>query len=121
MEPIEITPGEPIEITPDDTFDMTITIPPLKRPEIEVLVSELRFKRDDGEEWAHFEAVLADDVIEVGPVKIKIHEPKPVVTDTSKKRAVEKLIKMLGNCVAAVYLKLLERDPEAAKAMELKR
>jgi hypothetical protein len=106
---------DPIQITPEDKFEQEEPIPPLIRPQLEVLVSEL--STSSGE--SVFEATLADDMISIGPVvKLRVDSPKPVVPGKSKDEAVKGLVSMLGNLVGAAYLKVKREDPEAAKTME---
>lgn len=113
--------GKPVEIHEDDVFEVSVEIPPLKRPEIEGLVEglQLRNPKTGGIE-EKFVACLADRMIRVGDVGIELADLK--AEGTTRQEAIQGLAELASQAVAQVYFDLLTRGDEegleAAKSME---
>ncbi len=115
---VEIT-AKPVKIT-EGRFSVDAAIPPLHRPQIEVLLEHLRCRGEtDLEAWR---ASLADKEVQIGPY-VKIRLESLVTLGETREEASGKLGRLAGHAVAQVYLKfLLSEDPaqiEAARSMEI--
>ena len=114
--------GRPIEITHDETFTVSLPLPPLHRPTLEVLVEGMVVRDKAGAEVERlYRAYPAGLRVRVGGVEIDLAPLSAV--DATKDGATQKLCALAGQAVGQVYVKLLtSEDPnevEAARSMEI--
>ena len=113
--------GKPIEITENESFTASFSIPPLHRPEIEVVLETLLAKDDGTGPQRIYRAFVAQESVKVGCVEIVLERFE--ASATNKEQAGIKLSKLVGQAVVQAYMKLLTSDdPEkvaAARSMEI--
>lgn len=117
-----IVGGKTVNLSGHDSFSMDVQIPPLKNPEVEVLVEILHLQNDDGAVVDEaFRAYVADREIRVGDVTVKLRQVS-TVGDT-REEAAKKIARLVGIAVAQAYLRLVASDAyqeqEAARSMRI--
>lgn len=118
--PVHIV-GKPIEIAENESFTVKVPVPPLHRPEIEVVLETLLARDGETGPQRIYRAFVAQESVKVGCVKIVLERFEASATD--KEEAGIKLGKLVGQAVVQVYMKLLTSDdPDevaAARSMEI--
>ena len=115
--------AKPIEITDKETFSVEIKVPPLYRPDVELLVETINVKDEAGAvvETSHF-AYLGEKEVKIGSVVVVLNDLS--TTDGDKDTAVQKLCDLVGKAVVQAWADLAGSDDPnkqaAARAMEIK-
>lgn len=110
-------PREPQLIHPNSTFKAKLPIPPLHRPEVEVLLEGCR-----GEEGEYWRAQAADKEVKIGP-HVQIQLKHLAAVGASREEATKKLSALVGHAAVQVYVTLVTSGDEnkirAGRSMEI--
>jgi len=115
--------GAPIDIASKEEFSFEIKVPPLYRPDAEILIETLQAKNEGGEVTRTLSvARLGQREIKVGDVVVVLNDL--YAEDPDKDKAIQKLCDLVGMAVVQAWADLSGSSDSnkraAAKSMEIK-